>query len=368
MGTIIHRSDGRYEARLFIDGKRRSFFGKTSAEASDKLLTALQAQREGLPVPKQRLQLGAWLTSWLTEVAAPRLRPNTLRTYKIIVEKHLTPALGSTILPRLQPDAIDRYMNQRLGSGLSLRTVQFHHAVLRRALTVAERRALVTRNVAKLTSPPSVRRPEAQHLSEDQLKTFLGAIKGDRLEALFCLAVCLGPRQGEVLGCTWPDIDSEFRTLKVRHSLQRYGNAYHLDAPKTEKSLRELPIPAPLTALLRAHRTRQIAERLTAGPLWQGDAWNLVFCTEQGSPLYGGWVTRRFQRILKAAGIPRVPFHALRHTSATVMLELGVPMSVVQVLLGHSLMSTTGNIYSHVTTKLKHDAVERTADVLWATS
>ncbi|HEV8574410.1 MAG TPA: site-specific integrase, partial [Dehalococcoidia bacterium] len=292
------------------------------------------------------------------------LRPRTLAGYTSIVERHLIPALGRIRLRKLQPADIDAYLNRLVGSGLTTRTAQYHHAVLRRALGQAERWGYVGRNVARLVTPPQVRQRQMAPLTPDQARLFLAGIAGDRTEALYAVSLSLGLRQGEALGLLWEDVDLGARTLTVQHTLQRYGGAYHLDEPKTQRSRRTVSLPTPLVDVLRRHRIRQNEERLRVGPLWAG-GWNLVFCNEIGEPLAGAEVTRRFQRTLAALGLPRQRFHDLRHAAATFLIAQAVPLRVVMEILGHSTISVTADTYGHVAIEVQREATDRTAALLF---
>ena len=204
-GSIYQRKDGRWTSTITLDAKggkrqRRSFYGKTRADVARQLTVALRAQEENLPLPGKREKLGAFLDTWLKESAAPNLRPRTLTSYKMIIEKHLKPELGAILLAKLVPADIQRYMNNKRAAGLSARTVQYHHAVLRHALNQAERWGKVARNVARLVSPPRVERGESRPLTPQQAKVLLGAIAEDRLAAIYALAIGLGLRQGRTAG------------------------------------------------------------------------------------------------------------------------------------------------------------------------
>ncbi len=310
--------------------------------------------------------MGTYLAQWLEETAAPGLRPRTFASYKMIVKKHLTPEVGRIRLARLQPADVRAYMNGKLSGGLSARTVQYHHAVLRRALGQAERDGDVDRNVARLVSPPKVERAEVRPLTLEQARTLLGAIAKDRLAPLYACAIRLGLRQEELLGLSWEDVDLDAASLTIRHTLQRYGGEYHLDAPKTDKSRRTIGLPASLVQLLRAHRQQQLQERLRAGAVWQGEQWNLVFCTEVGRPLSGNHLTRQFQAILAAQDpqLPRQRFHDLRHAAATYMLAQGVDLRVVMEVLGHSQIHVTANTYAHVRIDATRTAAERVSELM----
>ena len=195
------------------------------------------------------------------------------------------------------------------------------------------------------------------HLTPEQARAFLEAASGDRLEALYTVALAVGLRQGEALGLRWDDVDLEAGTLTVRHALQRVGGRLRLVEPKTRLSLRNIALPPMVVAALRAHRSRQLQERLWAGSRWQEH--DYVFASTIGTPLDGTNVTHRLQAILLTAGLPRQRFHDLRHACASLLLALGVHPRVVMETLGHSQISLTMNTYGHVLPSLQRDAADR---------
>jgi len=200
-------------------------------------------------------------------------------------------------------------------------------------------------------------------------RALLEAVRGDRLEALFTVALALELRQGEALGLRWPDIDLEACTLSVQLSLQRVNGEWLSPEPKTTRSRRTVPLPGPVTVALREHRARQLVERLRLGAAWQGERWGaLVFADEAGGPLSGFHVSRRFKALLAVAGLPPMRYHDLRHGAASLMAAQGVPARVAMEILGHSQISTTMNIYAHVAPELGRDAAERIGAALWGKS
>jgi integrase len=167
----------------------------------------------------------------------------------------------------------------------------------------------------------------------------------------------LGLRQGEILGLRWSDVDVETSTLRVAQALQRVNGRLEFVEPKSRRSRRTIPMPPTVARALRAHRSRQLEERIAVGPRWRES--DLVFTTSIGTPLDSRNVTRRFQAALERASLPRLRFHDLRHTAASLMLAQGVPARVVMETLGHSQISLTMNTYSHVVPALQREAADR---------
>jgi integrase len=312
--------------------------------------------------PEQPPLLAAFLEAWLADVVAGSVRPKTFVSYRSIVTCHLAPALGHIRLDELRPGHVQAYLNAAAGSGLAPRTVAYHRNILRQALGYAERIELVGRNVAKLAVPPRIPRREVRPLTPAEARVFLAAIAGDRLEAAYLLALGAGLRQGEILGLRWPDVDlAAAGTVRVRAALQRVDGQFALVEPKSTRSRRVVPLPAIVRAALVAHRERAALEPpRRIEPVFD----ELVFTTTAGAPIDGINLTRRFQRILRAAGLPHQRFHDLRHGCASLLLAQGVPARVVMETLGHSQISLTLDTYSHVIPALGREAADRMDAVL----
>jgi integrase len=235
------------------------------------------------------------------------------------------------------------------------------------ALTAACKLDLVPRNVAALVDFPKGQAPEIRPFTPDEAQRFLEAAKGHRLGALFSAALALGLRKGEALGLQWGALDLERGTLSVRQSLARLKmpgekkGRLELKEPK-RSSRRTLNVPGLVLSELLAHRRRQEEERKLAGSRWR-DA-DFVFTTGIGTPLEPRNLERAFAEILKAAKVPHIRIHDLRHTAATLLLAQGVHPRVVMELLGHSGIAITMNIYSHVVPALRKDAAEQMNAIL----
>ncbi len=366
-GSIYKRRDGRWTAAVSLgykDGKRwrKTFYGKSRREVREKLSTALRAHQQGLPVAPERQTVGQFLERWLSDSVKPSVRPLTYDRYEQLVRLHISPALGRIDLPKLSPQHVQAFLNQKRAHELSPRTVQYLHATLRRALGRALKWNMVARNVATLVDVPRVQRPEVQPFSLEQARTILDAIRGNRFEALYSVALAVGLRRGEALGLRWDDVDLDAGTLKVRTALQRIDGKLQLVEPKTSRSRRTIALPDMAVAALRSHRARQLQERLLAGSRWQDTG--MVFTTSIGTYMEPRNLTRHFSRTIKNAGLPPKRFHDLRHTCASLLLAQGVHARVVMEILGHSQIGLTMDTYSHVAPSLQRDAAGRMNDAL----
>lgn len=251
-GSITQRKDGRWEGKVSLgfrpDGTRirKSVYGKTKTDVRNQMNALIREHAAGTPVDFKRQTLAQFLDAWLEDVVKGSVRPRTYYSYAQLVRDHLNPSIGRHQLAKLTPQHVQTMMNDKLASGLSPRTVQYMRSVLRRALGQALKWRLVSRNVATLVDPPKSEHHDIAFLSPVHARTFLRAVKGDRLEALYGISLTLGLRQGEALGLCWSDIDFEKETLSVRRSLQRVNRELVLTELKTRGSRRDIPLPTSL--------------------------------------------------------------------------------------------------------------------------
>jgi integrase len=348
---ISKRKDGRYMARYTIhtpDGpKRKTIYGRKYKEVEKKLAEARGNAARGLTFDAGNLTIGEWLDRWLQDAVADTVRPVTFAKYEQIVRNHAKPALGRLRLQTLNPAHVRGLYREKLDSGLSPRTVQYIHVTLNKALKQAVMDGLIPRNVCEAVKPPRPQKREIAPLSPGQARRFLKACQGERLEALFVLAVHTGMRQGELLGLHWEDVDLQAGALRVRMTLAQTNDGPVLAAPKSAKSRRRIKLTGASVEALKRHRAAQHTERRKIGGLWEDRG--LVFPNRIGGFLSPYLLTDGpLKRPLERAGLPTIRFHDLRHTCATILLSRGVHAKLVQELLGHATISITLDTYSHV--------------------
>ncbi|MFD5420398.1 tyrosine-type recombinase/integrase [Streptomyces sp. NPDC127069] len=358
-GTITQRKDGRYQAAVYVlqpDGTRaRKFaYGKTWAECDVKRRELLAKVDQGVPVPTRSAKLSEWLPYWLDQyIQPPRRTPATYEKYESHVRLYLEPMIGSKRLESLGVTDVRSFL-KRLEARTTAATAKESHRVLRSALTAACREELITRNVAKLVEPPRAAARELSPWSLDETLDFLAASRRDPLYAAFVLAIAMGLRRGEIVGLRWSDIDLDKRVLHVRNQTQRRRGVLYDGDPKSRRR-RVVPLPALCVAPLRWHRMRQAEIRAKAGESWQDSGH--VFVTRTGRPVEPRNVYRSFTRIAQTAGLRVIRLHDARHGTATLLTAAGVAPRVVMEILGHSQISVTMNVYTHVVQDTQREAI-----------
>ncbi|MCL6735063.1 tyrosine-type recombinase/integrase [Streptomyces neyagawaensis] len=357
-GTITKRKDGRYQCAVYVlqpDGTRaRKFaYGKTWQECDTKRRELLAKVDQGVPVPTRSAKLSEWLPYWLDNVIKPRRKLSTYDKYESHVRLYLVPLLGSKRLESLGVADVRRFL-VRLEKETSAATAKESHRVLRSALSSACREELIARNVAKLVEPPRTDNRELKPWSLDETLDFLAASRRDPLYAAFVLAIAMGLRRGEIIGLRWSDLDLDNRVLYVRQQTQRRRGVLYDDDPKSRRR-RVVPLPALCIAPLRWHRMRQSAARVKAGEQWHESGY--VFTTRTGRQVEPRNVYRSFTRVAESAGLRVIRLHDARHGTATLLTAAGVAPRVVMEILGHSQISITMDVYTHVVQDTQREAI-----------
>ena len=374
-GQIIKRGDKTWLVRIFMgrDGKgKRQYLNKTlrgtKKDAETYLSKTLTEISSGTFIEASPTTIDAYLEKWLKTAARPRLRDNTYREYGGLIDRYIKPVLGDKRLSDLRPLDVQAFYSSLSERGLSPRTIRFTHSVLASAFKQAVRWRMLAHNPCDSVELPRKAGKEMQSLTPAEATCFLKEAASDRWFALFVLALATGLRPSEYFGLKWSDVDLEHGLVTVQRSLiwRSYKSGdWYFGEPKTPRSRRRIPLPASVVRALSEHRRRQAEERLKAGPAYQN--LDLVFATGEGQPLIRlNVIQKHFKPILKRAKLPEtLRLYDLRHTCATLLLAANENPKVVSERLGHSSITLTMDIYSHVLPDMQQEASEKLEKMLF---
>jgi integrase len=389
--TIYQDKHGRWVGRVTMgvrdNGRsdRRHVRGATRAEVARKV-RALERERDsGTARPAgERWTVAGWLEHWITNIAAPpHIAENTHAGYRVDVVNHLVPGIGAHRLGKLTPEHVERLYAKLQRDGMSPGGVHHVHRTLRAALNEAVRRSHLGRNPVLLAKAPKLTEKEVEPYGIEEIQHLLDAASGRRNSARWALALALGLRQGEALGLRWEDVDLDHGVLRVRRSRlrpkyvhgcggtsgqtpgqcqQRVNTRSPVGPVKSKAGRRTIGLPPQLVALLRTHRAEQEQERASARQFWHNEGW--VFATPIGEPVKPHTDYREWKRLLRQAGLREARLHDARHTAATVLLLLDVPVRTVMSLMGWSSAEMAAR-YQHVTDTIRQDVARQVDVLIW---
>ncbi|MDP9458411.1 MAG: site-specific integrase [Actinomycetota bacterium] len=327
------------------DGKRRYVSAKTKTEAQTKLRKDMADADQGLVFDAGTLTVAQYMDRWLPNIKGT-VRQRSWERYEQLVRVHIKPGIGAKKVKDLTRAHVKSFYSAKR-EAVSARTVQYVHTTLHKALKDAVADGLVPRNVSDGLKPSTTRRHEIDPLTTEQARALLDAAKGDRLEALYVLAVHYGLRKGELLGLKWADVDLTAGVMQVRRTMSDSREEGTIEEPTKSGKGRRVELSQTAVNALKSRRKAQMEEQLAAGSKWRDNG--LIFATAIGTPITGTNLTNRhFNPLLRRAGLPRRRFHDLRHTCATIRFMKGQHPKRVQELLGHASVAITLDIYSHL--------------------
>jgi len=354
-GTINGRPDGRFNVAITVQtllGPHRFATTANTHRDGERWIAKIRRdyERTGLSPEGRSMTVAAYYPLWLKSVEGT-IAPKTLSDYSDKFRLHIAPRHGKIKLVELTTPHVGALYRDMLSDGASPGTVRSVHRVYRKALHDAEGWDLVRKNAAAFARPPKQETPERPVMGREDAAAFLEAARGDRLEALYLLAVTTGLRRQELLRVRWEDLDLEAGTLRVRGS-------------KTAASRRPAVLPGPVADALRRHRQAQLFEIKRAGHRWQEHG--MVFPTTVGTPQRGDNVLARSLKPLMArAGLPPHNFRYLRRSAATFLVMLKVHPRDAMRWMGHSNIQTTMNVYAQAPDELQEETARLMGEMLF---
>ena len=313
--------------------------------------------------PAQELDLSHWLEYWMDSIVRPNRAETTVYAYQKIIDNHIDPALGTVPLKRLTPKMVQEYYTEtQRTSGLSSNTMRRHHDLLSSALRSAVRQDVIPASPMERVEPPRVRTTESYFYNNQELKLLYQKIEGNILELAVKLAGSLGMRREEICGLKWENVDLQRHLVLIREARTAYGATIVQKETKNRSSVRTLYLPDEVYLLLEQEQARQQQERCLQSPTYNPT--DHVILDAKGVPYSPNALSLAFTRFVKKNDLPRLTFHGLRHTFATIASCQGASLFDIGKALGHSTPATTGRIYTHLVDRTHEELVQRVSDAL----
>ena len=369
-GNIRKRKDGRWEGRYTAGihpetGKQifKNVLGKTQAEVKEKLKKALEQNRKIDFMRTGKYTVEMWMDEWFENVCKIKVRPSSHQTYRGYIDHHVAPNIGKIPLEKLSTmdlqklyrklmnkGRVERIEAEHQPKGLSAKTVRNINQVISSAMDFAVAQKIIPENPCKAVALPRIEHKEMQTIPAEQLQAFLQEAKATGVYEMYYIELATGLRRGELLGLKWSDIDWKNGIIKVRRQIARVDGKIVESPLKTKNSYRTVSISPQAIEVLKQQKAKT------------NDSY--VFPSPSGGPISPDSVNNMLKRVLERAGIPKVRFHDLRHTFATIALQNGVDIKTVSGMLGHFSAGFTLDTYAHVTTLAQKEAAHTMGQVL----
>lgn len=352
-GLPVKGNKKRAEAMLLEARQRKELELKQRREAKEA------AENGTSPSSQNEAQkpFTTFMLNWL-EMMKPNLDEPTYASYSFCIKNKIVvyfdkffPGLS---LCDLTPKHIqDYYTYEMKEQGLSANTVIHRHANIHKALKYAVKIGLIDSNPSDRIERPKKEKFVGSIYNQEELEQLFEVVKGDPIELAVILGAFYGLRRSEVVGLKWSAIDFKRKTITIRHTVTQVtldgkSQIVQKDRTKTKSSYRSLPLVPPFEELLHRLQAQQEANRKMCGRSYCDRFREYVYVNEIGELIKPGYITQHFPLVLKKNGLRKIRFHDLRHSCASLLYANGVSLKEIQEWLGHSDISTTSNIYTHL--------------------
>lgn len=373
---ITLRKDGRYMARFQYEGERYTLYDNNLKELLDKMDNMKYELKHGMFCKPKELTVSSWFDTWIDQYKSGTCKASTIQTYRQTFDNYIKPILGRKKVTDIQPQVMQRIINDLHKSGFSKSRINIVYVILCGMFEQAQRNKLIINNPADALVFPKFRRTtqnDRRVMTVEEQKIFLEYAQDSKYYNFYVMALATGMRINEITALQWTDIDWINKIIHVTGTLVyvRNDGGRYKDNPKTESSRRDIPMLSHVETMLKDIRKAQLENRLLLGAHWKEEKGleNLVFTYESGGALWDTGIRVDMKKIIErihAAGIEFEPItpHTFRHTFATRGLEQGIPLKVMQTILGHSSLSMTSDLYAHVLPDTKVEEMKKLESVL----
>ena len=372
---ITLRKDGRYQASYYFNGTRKYLYDMNLDALEVKLRNVRYEIDHGIFTKPERIRLDDWFSTWINEYKAFELKKGTIENYKRNYRLYISPYLGNCFVKEIRAEHLQKLYNDLMRAGYSYGVINLCAGILSGMFTQLMRNDIIMKNPVKLANlPKKEKRPKRRVLTDAEQQLFLKYATQSSFYSLYRLALATGLRIGELTSLTWKDIDFENECLTVTGTLKYFKDTgFYKDTPKSDSGNRTVPLLPSICKMLKHVRREQNKERLSAGSKWKPvkGLEQLVFTTKTGEPLKKRTIAYDIDHITDEINATEkdIPYfekfspHTLRHTFATRALENGIPPKVVQDILGHSSITMTLDLYTHVLPKTKNTEIMKIANL-----
>lgn len=372
---ITLRKDGRYQASYYFNGRRKYIYDMNLDALEVKLRNVRYEIDHGIFTKPERIRLDDWFETWMNEYKAFELKKGTIENYKRNYRLYISPYLGNCYVKEIRAEHLQKLYNDLMRAGYSYGVINLCAGILSGMFTQLMRNDIIMKNPVKLANlPKKEKRPKRRVLTEDEQNLFMKYAVMSSFYHLYQLALATGLRIGELTSLTWKDIDFENESLTVTGTLKYFKDTgFYKDTPKSDAGNRVVPLLPSICKMLKHIKREQNKQRLSAGNKWKPlkGLEHLVFTDKHGEPLKKRTIAYDIDHITEEINANEKDFphfekfspHTLRHTFATRALENGIPPKVVQDILGHSSITMTLDLYTHVLPKTKSTEIMKIANL-----
>ncbi|MDO4277194.1 MAG: tyrosine-type recombinase/integrase [Lachnoclostridium edouardi] len=369
-GITYRPKEHRYMGRFSHYGERYTTYGRTLKEVKQNLNDLRYEVEHGTYIREESITFAEWFEIWIKDYKEPSVKMGTVGVYRQNYNAYIKNIFGNKQLREIRAEHIQRFYNG-MSTHYAHNTLEVCRAVLNGAFSQAVKNEIIRKNpVSNTTFPKNNKKQTAKVMTMAEQTLFLKYTAGTKYDSLYEIALFTGMRSGELRGLRWEDVDFHKREIHVACTLTYQNGEYHSETPKTQTSDRIIPMMDRVFQLLKKQQKEQLKLRLTMGELWEPlkGFETLVFTNLYGRPINRDRLKREIDKIVKKMNQAGIPFahitpHTFRHTFATRSIEEGMPPKVLQVILGHSDLSMTTEIYAHVLPDTKAEEMKRLEQV-----
>lgn len=343
------------------------------SEAEKELREVLSKIDNNEFVMPSKVTFTEFLEKWLNTIIKHTVEQTTWEGYKLYLDKHIIPffknEMRDVLLQDLQPIHLQKYYECKYKGnaadkkeGLSANSLRKHHACIKGSLDNAFRMGLISQNPADKIILPKKEKFYGSYYTAEQLELLFEAVRNTPIESAVNIAANYGLRRGEVLGLKWDAINFKEGTITIKETRVKVSGKTITKQPKSESSRRILPMINNIELYLKSLKKKQKENKLLFGDEYNDEGF--VCCWDDGTPLSSEFLNHKFKKVLKANDLPHIRFHDLRHSTASLLLKNGIDLKSIQMWMGHSELSTTADIYSHIDMEMKQKAADKINDIL----